>query len=191
MKGLKPALAAAMLAALIAVAFSAAAGAGTAPAQQVARQDAGLGTAHDLPGPLTKEFEARKQAGLEKKLKGEARGKVAKLGKNKYVELVREKTDPVFVIIAEFGNARHSSFCDAVDTDPAPPNPCAFPSDGSPQRYDGPGPQRDRSAEPGDRQLDVVAGRLQHRLTTRTCTSTAWRSTSSSSRRTATRSWAT
>ena len=126
------------LSALLAVAFTAAAGAGTAPAQEVARQDAGLGTAHDLAGPLTKEFEARREAALEMKLRGEARGKVARLGKNKYVELVREKTDPVFVIIAEFGNTRHASFCDAVDTNPAPPNPCAFPSDGSPQRYDGP-----------------------------------------------------
>ena len=33
------------------------------------------------------------EAGLELKLRGEARGKVARLGKNKYVELVREKTE--------------------------------------------------------------------------------------------------
>ncbi|HEY9379227.1 MAG TPA: immune inhibitor A domain-containing protein [Jiangellaceae bacterium] len=125
------------LLALLAVAFSAGAGAGTPPAQDEAPQDVGLATAHDLPGPMTKEFEARREAALELKLRGEARGKVARLGKNKYVELVREKTDPVFVIIAEFGNARHSSFCDAV-ANPAPPQPCAFPSDGSPQRYDGP-----------------------------------------------------
>jgi immune inhibitor A len=87
---------------------------------------------------MTKEFEAREAAGLELKLRGEARGKVARLGRNKYVELVREKTDPVFVVIAEFDNIRHPAFCDDVDTDPAPPNPCAFPSDGSPQRYNGP-----------------------------------------------------
>jgi immune inhibitor A len=127
-----------MLTALLAVAFSAAAGAGNEPAQQEARQDAGLGTVHDLAGPMTKEFEARREAALELKLRGEANGKVAKLGKNKYVELVREKTDPVFVVIAEFGNTRHPSFCDDVDTNPAPPNPCAIPSDGTPQRYNGP-----------------------------------------------------
>ena len=139
------------LLALLAVAFSAGAGAGTAPAREVARQDMEMGTAHNLPGPLTKEFEARRQAGLELKLRGEAPGKVVRLGKNKYVELVRQKTDPVFVIIAEFGNARHSSFCDAVDTDPAPPNPCAFPSDGSALTYDGPEhnkiPAPDRSVD--------------------------------------------
>ena len=94
--------------------------------------------AHNLPGPMTKEFEARREAAVEAKLRGEAPGKVVRLGKNKFFELGREKTDPVFVIIAEFGNARHSSFCDAVDTDPAPPNPCAFPSDGTPQTFDGP-----------------------------------------------------
>jgi immune inhibitor A len=139
-----------VLLALLTVAFSAAAGAGTAPAHD-ARQDAGQMRDDSLAGPLTKEFEARREAGLELKLRGEAPGKVAKLGKNKYVELVREKTDPIFVIIAEFGNARHSSFCDAVDTDPAPPNPCAFPSDGSPLTYEGPEhnkiPQPDRSVD--------------------------------------------
>ena len=120
------------LLALVTIAFSAAAGAGNAPARTVDQRIAEPAMSHNLPGPMTKEFEARKEAALELKLHGGARGEVVKLGKNKYVELVREKTDPVFVVIAEFGNARHSSFCDAVDTDPAPPNPCAFPSDGSP-----------------------------------------------------------
>ncbi len=133
------------LLALLAVAVSAAAGAGTAPARD-ARKDAGQTRSHDLPGPLTKEFEARREAALELQLRGKARGKIARLGKNKYVELVREKTDPVFVVIAEFGNTRHASFCDAVDTDPAPPNPCAFPSDGSPQTYDG--PEHNKIAQP-------------------------------------------
>ena len=82
------------LSALLAVAFTAAAGAGNAPAQEVARQDAGLGTAHNLAGPLTKEFEARREAALEMKLRGEAKGKVARLGKNKYVELVPREDRP-------------------------------------------------------------------------------------------------
>jgi immune inhibitor A len=85
--------------------------AGTAPARD-ARKDAGQTRSHDLPGPLTKEFEARREAALELQLRGKARGKIARLGKNKYVELVREKTDPVFVVIAEFGNTRHPAFPD-------------------------------------------------------------------------------
>jgi immune inhibitor A len=99
------------LLALLTVAVSAAAGAGTAPPRD-ARKDAGQTRTHNLPGPLTKEFDARREAGLELKLRGEARGKIARLGKNKYVELVREKTDPVFVVIAEFGNTRHPAFPD-------------------------------------------------------------------------------
>ena len=140
------------LSALLAVAFTAAAGAGNAPAQEVARQDAGLGTAHNLAGPLTKEFEARREAALEMKLRGEAKGKVARLGKNKYVELVREKTDPVFVIIAEFGNTRHVQYPDFGSDCPAsiPPASC-FKSDGSPQRFDGPA---HNAIDPPDRKID-------------------------------------
>jgi immune inhibitor A len=134
------------LLALVTIAFSAAAGAGNAPARTVDQRIAEPAMSHNLPGPMTREFEARHQAALEMKLHGDARGNVVRLGKNKYVELGRLKTDPVFVVIAEFGNNRHSSFCDAVDTDPAPPNPCPFPSDGSPagygaageRKYDGP-----------------------------------------------------
>ena len=147
------------LLALVTIAFSAAAGAGNAPARTADQRIAEPAMSHNLPGPMTKEMEARREAAIELKLHGDAKGGVVRLGKNKYVELVREKTDPVFVVIAEFGNTRHASFCDAVDTDPAPPNPCAFPSDGSPQgygptgtgKYDGPLhnqiPQPDRSVD--------------------------------------------
>ena len=39
---------------------------------------------------------------------------------DQYVELSREKTDKIFVILAEFGNERHPSYPDQ-DTDPPPP----------------------------------------------------------------------
>jgi immune inhibitor A len=60
----------------------------------------------------------------------DARGKLkaARIGKNQYVELAREKTDKIFVILAEFGNQRHPDFPDK-DTDPK--------TDG-PSTYDGP-----------------------------------------------------
>jgi immune inhibitor A len=133
------------LLALVTIAFSAAAGAGNAPARTVDARVAEPAMSHNLPGPMTREMNARREAAIEMKLHGDARGNVVRLGKNKYVELGRLKTDPVFVIIAEFGNARHSSFCDAV-ANPTPPQPCAFPSDGSPagygpageRKYDGP-----------------------------------------------------
>ena len=159
MKLRKPAVAGTLYLAVAALVISASASARqTVPSDAAA--DGATRAVDNLPGPLTKEFEARKQAGLEKKLKGEARGKVAKLGKNKYVELVREKTDPVFVIIAEFGNARIGELrCGRHRSRAAEPVSVPERRDAAALRR--PGAQRDRSAEPGDRQLDAVAGRLQ------------------------------
>jgi immune inhibitor A len=57
----------------------------------------------------------------------DARGKLkaAGIGKNQYVELAREKTDKIFVILAEFGNQRHPDFPDK-DTDPNTPGPTTY-----------------------------------------------------------------
>jgi immune inhibitor A len=49
----------------------------------------------------------------------------AKAQTDQYVELSREKTDKIFVILAEFGNQRHPSYPDQ-DTDPATPGPNTF-----------------------------------------------------------------
>jgi immune inhibitor A len=51
--------------------------------------------------------------------------KAAKAGDDQFVELAREKTDKIFVILAEFGNERHPDFPD-VDSDPATPGPATF-----------------------------------------------------------------
>src|SRR3954451_16353791 len=60
---------------------------------------------------------------------GQARNRRgAKDNRDQYVELAREKTDRIFVILAEFGNDRDPRFPDK-DTDPAKPGP---------QRFDGP-----------------------------------------------------
>jgi immune inhibitor A len=60
---------------------------------------------------------------------------------DQYVELAREKTDKIFVVLAEFGNERHPSYPDQ-DTDPNTPGPA---------RFDGPLhnqiPQPDRSKD--------------------------------------------
>lgn len=64
---------------------------------------------HDLKGPLSERQSAQRQQAIEQVISGkskiEDRGPsgVVKLGKNKYVELAREKTDKIFVILAEFG----------------------------------------------------------------------------------------
>ncbi|MCY7289768.1 MAG: immune inhibitor A, partial [Cryobacterium sp.] len=88
---------------------------------------------HNNLSPMAKKQDALKQVGLKRRLKGDpsAQGKVTKVANGQYVELEREGTDRVFAIIAEFGNTRHSAYCD-------PGQSCAFPPDGSAQKYDGP-----------------------------------------------------
>ena len=50
------------------------------------------------------------------------------------------------MVLAEFGDTRHPSYCDSTAA-----GSCAFPSDGSPQKYDGPGhnqiPKPDRKVD--------------------------------------------
>lgn len=105
---------------------------------------------HDLPNPLETKRRALRQEGLSEVLSGKAKaqkingstvvkvGKTQAAGKNarttasgvaqtqdQYVELGREQTDKIFVILAEFGNERHPSYPDQ-DTAPAVPGPTRF-----------------------------------------------------------------
>ncbi|NGY63812.1 M6 family metalloprotease domain-containing protein [Lentzea sp. NEAU-D13] len=92
----------------------------------------------EQPHELEIKRRALKQQALADVLTGQAttekRGTstVAKVGKkqskDQYVELKREKTDKIFVILAEFGNERHPDYPDR-DTNPNTPGP---------QRFDGP-----------------------------------------------------
>jgi immune inhibitor A len=66
----------------------------------------------NLKHPLGDKQFGMRQRGLEAKLKGQAKGKVHEVAKGQYVELAREGTDKIFVIIAEFENARHPSYPD-------------------------------------------------------------------------------
>ena len=79
-------------------------------------------------------------------------GKSAKAAKSQYVELSREKTDKVFVVLAEFGDQRHPSYPDK-DTDPTHPRARRR----STARCINRSPQPDRSG----RQLDRVAAELR------------------------------
>lgn len=92
----------------------------------------------EQPHELEIKRRALKQQALADVLTGQAttekRGTstVAKVGKkqskDQYVELKREKTDKIFVILAEFGDERHPDYPDR-DTNPNTPGP---------QRFDGP-----------------------------------------------------
>ncbi|KXK62606.1 protease [Micromonospora rosaria] len=108
---------------------------------------------HDLPNPLEDKRRALRQKGLSDVLSGRletqringstvvkvgeaagsptgaatARSARAGAGKQKdqYVELSREQTDQIFVILAEFGNDRHPDYPDK-DTNPGIPGPTKF-----------------------------------------------------------------
>ena len=67
----------------------------------------------NLKGPLTARENAMRQQALQARLNGKANGPVVQVSNGKYVELSREQTDKVFVVIAEFGDTRHSAYPDA------------------------------------------------------------------------------
>jgi len=126
--------------------LSAVALAAPAPSTPSALQATGepaLVTSDELPDPLESKRRELREQGLTAVLNGtkkaEKRGastvvKVGtnpkskdskKSGKDQYVELARQTTDRVFVILAEFGNDRHPSYPDQ-DTDPNTPGPARF-----------------------------------------------------------------
>jgi immune inhibitor A len=103
-------------------------------------------TSDELPSPLEDKRRELRQEALTKVLNGSAKAEkrgastVVKLGKktaaakgqrtakakvDQYVELSREKTDRIFVVLAEFGNQRHPSYPDQ-DTAPNVPGPTTF-----------------------------------------------------------------
>ena len=106
----------------------------------------------NLSMPWQKGYEQRQQLGLEQKLRSGSRSSVQKVAPDKFARTGQTGGDRIFVVLAEFGDTRHSAYCDDVDTDEDPSNdPCTFPSDGTPQRYDGPGfneiPEPDRTED--------------------------------------------
>ncbi|MFI9360562.1 immune inhibitor A domain-containing protein [Kitasatospora sp. NPDC053057] len=69
-----------------------------------------VNTEHNIPGPLTAKVDAEKKAATEQLLNGTAQveqhngSTSVKLGKDKYVELARERTDKIFTILVDFGD---------------------------------------------------------------------------------------
>ena len=108
-------------------------------------------TVHDLPDPKEDKRRALREEAISQVLHGQAKvrtrngSKVVRLSggvapkrvskgkaataapeaKDQYVELQRERTDKIFVVLAEFGNERHPSFPDK-DTDPNTAGPTTF-----------------------------------------------------------------
>jgi immune inhibitor A len=95
----------------------------------------------DLPSPAETKRRALRKEAIKQVIAGDAKvrqrgaSKVVKLGtstavkgqpaEDQYVELAREKTDKIFVVLAEFGDERHPNYPDK-DTDPNTPGPSTF-----------------------------------------------------------------
>src|ERR1700754_2361779 len=93
----------------------------------------------DLPNPLEDKRRALRTQAVSDVVSGKAKtetrngSKVVRggkdlskgHGKDQYVELSRERTDRIFVILAEFGDQRSPDFPD-VDSDPDTPGPTTF-----------------------------------------------------------------
>jgi immune inhibitor A len=85
------------------------------------KDHAANGTSDNLKHPLGERKDALRKKGLEMKLRNQAKrdAKVVEVAKGQYVELGREATDRVFVVIVEFGNTRHVAYPDSVGGVPA------------------------------------------------------------------------
>ncbi|NUS88436.1 MAG: M6 family metalloprotease domain-containing protein [Streptomyces sp.] len=102
---------------------------------------------HDLAGPYSKQQEAQRQEALQQVISGDAKAdrrgasSVVKLGKGKYVELAREKTDKIFTILVEFGDKVDDTTMYDPDGADGPEPPV--------KKYGGaPGPAHNTIAEP-------------------------------------------
>ena len=156
----------------------------------------------DLPNPAEEKRRELREVAIKKVIAGDAKvqqrgaSEVVKVGRttaakgqpaeDQYVELAREKTDKIFVVLAEFGNERHPSYPDQ-DTNKNIPGPATLRRAAA---------QPDPGARPVEGQLDRLAGELQPGalpadvLRRRAPTPTRSRSTTSASRRAATASTA-
>ncbi len=95
--------------------------AGAAPsAAAPGKQDTphGKGTKHDLRVPFQAKFDEARRAAIADKARGLAPNRTHR-ARGRWVQLSRESTDRIFVVIAEFGNTRHSAFPD-TNTDGTP-----------------------------------------------------------------------
>ena len=87
--------------------------AASAPSDQEARKEAKAGK-HNFETKWSEHQRVLREKALQMKLNGKAPAdaKVVQVAKGQYVELAREATDRIFVVIAEFGTTRHSAFLD-------------------------------------------------------------------------------
>ncbi|MEW2438083.1 immune inhibitor A domain-containing protein [Streptomyces caniferus] len=106
---------------------------------------------HDLKGPYSERQAAERKEALQQVISGDAKAtdrdgsKVVKLGRSKYVELARQKTDKIFTVLVDFGDKVDDTTMYDPDGDGPKPPVKKFGGD--------PGPAHNKIAEP-DRAKD-------------------------------------
>ncbi|MGP4000548.1 immune inhibitor A domain-containing protein [Streptomyces sp. 8N706] len=116
---------------------------------------------HDLEGPFSRSRQAQREEALQQVLAGDAKAekrgasRVVKLGRGKYVELAREKTDKIFTVLVEFGDKVDNTTTYDPDGPDGPEPPV--------KKYGGePGPLHNRIAEPDRAEDNSTAWRKDY-----------------------------
>lgn len=83
-------------------------------ASPVRVDDPDRGKLHDLKHPLGAEQRQQRRIALRESISSGQSARVASLGGGRYVELEQTRNDPVFVMLAEFGDELHPDFADST-----------------------------------------------------------------------------
>lgn len=70
-----------------------------------------------LTMPWQAKYEAERQVAVEKRLRNGGSGESQKIGKDTYGRVAQSGTDKIFVVLAEFGDTRHSAYPDGGTTE--------------------------------------------------------------------------
>ena len=111
--------------------------AGAAPtARPSSPDDTTTSRSDSLTTKWRERYDTIREQALEKRLRTGGTGQAEKLGRGVYGRVAQSGKDRIFVVLAQFGDTRHSAYCD--ETEDTAPDTCTYPSDGTPEQYDGP-----------------------------------------------------
>ena len=91
--------------------------AGAAPGPSVTPpRDGTTSTSDSLTPPWREKYEAIRDAAVQKRLRTGGTGQAERLSKGVYGKVAQQGTDRIFVVLAEFGDTRHSAYPDDPET---------------------------------------------------------------------------
>jgi len=91
------------------------AGAASGPSATPSR-DGTTSTSDNLTPPWRQKYDAIRDAALQKRLRTGGTGQAERVSKGVYGRVAQKGTDRIFVVLAEFGDTRHSAYPDDPDT---------------------------------------------------------------------------